>query len=256
MRIPTVESSPKAYARIAGTLYLAVIVLGGFAEGYVNSRLLGAGDAAATAARIGAAPDLWRAGVAANLAVPLLAVFQLWIEFLLIRPAGRDGALLFLLLNLASLAVEAVSKVFHLLVLPILGGAPATAGLDPSLLPALADLALRAHDVAFNIALIFFGCACLVYGHLIYGSGFLPRPIGVLVQVAGLGYLVSCIAALFAPALAGFLLPGLLLLPLLGESSLCLWLLFKGVDVPRWRGAAAAARGPMAAPPEFSRARG
>ena len=93
---------------------------------------------------------------------------------------------------------------------------------------------LKSHDVAWNLALIFFACTCLVNGFLIFKSGFLPRTIGILMQLAGLCYLTACFAALVAPALADQLLPGILLPCLVGESSLCLWLLLRGVDVPEW----------------------
>jgi Domain of unknown function (DUF4386) len=92
----------------------------------------------------------------------------------------------------------------------------------------------RSHDIAFNIALIFFGFTCLVNGYLIFKSGYLPKLIGVLMQIAGLSYLMACFAALFAPALADVITPAILLPPLIGESSFCLWLLIKGVDVGRW----------------------
>jgi hypothetical protein len=54
-------------------------------------------------------------------------------------------------------------------------------------------------------------------------------------QVAGAGYLVACFAALFAPPLAEVLLPGILVLPLVGELSWALWLLVKGVNEAKWQ---------------------
>jgi hypothetical protein len=98
----------------------------------------------------------------------------------------------------------------------------------------LASIALRSHDIAFNITLIFFGCGCVVEGYLIFKSGYLPRSIGVLMQVAGASYLVACFAALFAPVLADLIIPAILLPPLIGESAYCLWLLVKGVNVAKW----------------------
>jgi hypothetical protein len=53
-------------------------------------------------------------------------------------------------------------------------------------------------------------------------------------QLAGLCYLVSCFAALFAPALSDLITPAILLPPLIGESAYCLWLLVKGVDLDKW----------------------
>ncbi len=235
MRGSDIAGSPQRYARAAGLLYLVVIVFGAFAEGFVTNKLMVSGDAAASARNILAAPDLWQLGVMANLLVVICAVPQLWIEFLLLRPVSQGIALLFLLLNLASLAVEAVSKVFLMLVLPILSKAYYVNAFEPQQLEALARLAFSAHGVAFNVALIFFGLACLVDGYLIFRSGYFPRAIGVLMQLAGVSYLVSCFAALFAPAIADMLSPAILLPALIGESSFCLWLLIKGVNLPGWQ---------------------
>lgn len=230
----SIEDSPLWYARLGGAFYLAIILFGGFSEGFVNSKLM-AGDAATTAHNILASPGLWRLGTALNLLVVLSAVPLMWIEFQLLRPVSKSLALLALLLNGVSLAVESVSKLFQLLVLPILQSADYLRAWGPARVALLANLALRSHDIAFNIALVFFGLTCLVNGYLIFKSGFLPAVLGVLMQVAGAAYLVACLAALFAPALAAQLIPAILLPPLVGELSLCLWLLIKGVNIVRWQ---------------------
>ncbi len=201
----------------------------------MTSKLLVPGDAAATARHILAAPALWQLGAAGNLLVVLAAVPLLWIEYRLLRPVSRSLALLALLLNGVSLAVEALSKVFLLLVLPTLENAQYRLAFGPQGPAALANLALKAHEISFNVALVFFGLTCLVNGYLIFRSVFLPKVIGVLLQLAGACYLVGCWAALFAPALPGILLPGILLPCLLGELSFCLWLLLKGVNVVKWQ---------------------
>ena len=237
----SIEDSPLWYARLGGAFYLAIILFGGFSEGFVNSKLM-AGDAATTAHNIIASPGLWRLGTALNLLVVLSAVPLMWIEFQLLRPVSKSLALLALLLNGVSLAVEAVSKLFQLLVLPILQSADYLRAWGPARVALLANLALRSHDIAFNIALVFFGLTCLVNGYLIFKSGFLPAVLGVLMQVAGAAYLVACLAALFAPALAAQLIPAILLPPLVGELSLCLWLLIKGVNIVRWQEVQGSAR--------------
>jgi len=234
MAIQSVEKTPQRYARTGGALYLAIIVLGVFAEGFVTNKLV-VSDAATTAHNILTSPQLWRLGVAADFIVVLCAVPLLWIEFLLLRPVNRQLVLLAVLFNLVSLAVESISKLFLLLVMPTLGSATYVKAFDPQQLQALANLALRSHDIAFNIALIFFGFTCLLNGYLIFKSGYLPRFVGVLMQVAGLSYLLACFAALFAPAFADLIIPAVLLPPLIGESSFCLWLLVKGVNVTKWK---------------------
>jgi Domain of unknown function (DUF4386) len=164
----TVETSPQGYARIGGVLYLVIIVLGAFAEGFVTNKLVVPGDAATTAHNITASPVLWHLSVAGDLIVALCAVPLLWIEYLLLRPVSKHLVLLAVLFNLVSLAVETISKLFLLVVVPTLGNADYLKAFEPQQLQILANLALKSHDIAFNIALIFFGCTCLVNGYLIF----------------------------------------------------------------------------------------
>jgi hypothetical protein len=82
--------------------------------------------------------------------------------------------------------------------------------------------------------LIFFGPACLISGYLIFKSTYLPKFVGLLMQLAGACYMIASFSALFAPAMSAAINPWILLPVLVGESSLCLWLLVKGVDVAKW----------------------
>jgi len=229
MKLKSLEQSPQVYARLWGVLYLLVIVFGGFAEGFVTDKLIVPGNVAASAQNILASPGLWSLGVAANLLVVVFAIPQLWIEYLFLSKVNKSLMQLSLLLGVVSLAVEAVSKVFLLLILPMLKSPDYLTAFDAHQMQVLANLALKSHNAAFNIALIFFGLACLVNGYLIFKSGYLPKFIGLLLQLAGVCYLVACFAALFAPAFSNLLTPFILIPPLIGESALCLCLLVKGV---------------------------
>jgi hypothetical protein len=230
----TIATSPQVYARTGGVLYLVTIVFGAFSEGFVMNKLVAPGDAATTAHNIIASRGLWSVAVAADFIMPIIAVAGVWISYVLLSPVSKSLILLDVFFALVSLAVEAVSKLFLLLVLPILSTTSYLQAFEPRQLEILANLALKSHAFVFNIALIFFGCACLVEGYLIYKSGYFPKFIGILMQLAGFCYLVSCLAALFAPALADLITPAILLPPLIGESSYCLWLLIKGVDIGKW----------------------
>jgi hypothetical protein len=94
-------------------------------------------------------------------------------------------------------------------------------------------ISLKLHDYGFAIDLVFFGFACLIYGCLLFRSGYFPRTLGVLMAIAGLSYLTNSFTLILAPTYAATVLP-ILVLALIGESSLCLWLMVKGVNVPKW----------------------
>jgi hypothetical protein len=234
MKNLTIDSSPQLYARIAGAIYLLIIVFGGFSEGFVMNTLVVPGDATATAHNIMASAALWRLSVAGDLIVPLIAVPQLWIIYHLLKPAGRTLALLFVLLEIVSLSVESISKLFLLMVLPVLKNVGYAQVFTPQQIFALVHMMLTAHDTCFNIALLFFGVDCLVTGYLIFKSGYFPRVIGLLLQLAGLSYLIGTLPAFFAPAFANTISLPVQLVALVGEASFCLWLLVMGVNVTKW----------------------
>jgi len=111
-----------------------------------------------------------------------------------------------------------------------------------------AYLSIKSWENGFGVSLIFFGCACLVLGYLIFRSGYLPKVLGVLMQIAGLSYLTNSFALILSPSLADRLFPAILLPAFVGEASLCLWLLAKGVNASKWNARASAKPAPSALP--------
>jgi len=231
----SVETSPRLYARIGGVLYLIIIVIGLFDEAYVRNRIIVSGDAAATAANIRSLESLWRFGIGAEYLLLICAVALTLIFFVLLRPVNRELAFLAVFFNLVSVAVEAAVQLYLVAALFPLGNAEYLRAFQPEQLYALASLTVRSHGYGFGVALIFFGCVCLIDGYLIFKSGFLPKAIGVLMQIAGLCYLTNSFALILAPGFANRIFPAVLVPAFVGEASLCLWLLVKGVNVPKWK---------------------
>lgn len=230
-----VEGSPRLLSRLGGVLYLIIIVLGLFEEIFVRDRIIVTGDATATAANIRSLESLWRAGIASEFVLLSCATALALIFFILLRPISRDLALLAAFFNLVSIAVEAAITLYLVEALFPLGNAEYLKAFEPRQLSALASLSIRSHGYGFGVSLIFFGCSCLVYGYLIFKSGYLPTVIGVLMQIAGVSYLTNSFALLLAPDLANRLFPAILLPAFVGEASLCLWLVVRGVNVEKWR---------------------
>ena len=231
----TTTISPQRYARFAGLLYLVIIIAGLVGESMVRGSLVVGGDAAATAARIAASPQLWRIGIAGDLLMHVCDVFVMWAIYVLLRPVSRNLALLVLLLNLIQTAVLVANKVVLLVPLFLLGDPLYAKAFDPAQLQAWSHLAVALHVHGFGVGLIFFGFVLLVEGHLVRKSGFLPPLIGAAMQLAGACYLINSVALLLAPDLASQLFPAILVPCFIAESAFALWLLVKGVDVAAWR---------------------
>ena len=96
---------------------------------------------------------------------------------------------------------------------------------------------LTAHNTGFTLTLIFFGLHLLLLGHLIVRSSFLPSLIGILVMVAGTGYIIDGFDEILGLGYGGIPNAGLyvVILPaLLGEGALMLWLLIRGLNREKW----------------------
>ncbi|QDA61474.1 DUF4386 domain-containing protein [Hymenobacter jejuensis] len=232
--IYTGKTSPQVYARIGGALYLVIIATGIFGELFVRGKLVVSGDATATAHNIMASQLLWRSGIAVDLITHICDVPLMLIFYVLLRPVNKHLALLALLFTSIQTAVLVAFDLSLLVALFLLGSADYLKAFQPQQLHALAYVFIKSYSNGFGIGLIFFGFACLVLGYLIFRSGYLPRFIGVLMQIAGLCYLTNSFALLLAPAVANLLFPAILLPSFIGELAFCLWLLVKGVNLPKW----------------------
>lgn len=206
--------------RIAGLCYLAIIALGLWSEVCVRGQLVVAGDAAATAQRIAAHPQLWRLGLVADLVMQVLDLPVIVVLWRLLRPVNETLALTATGLNLVQTAVLVANRVQLLAPLELLAGS----AFPLAQREALAMLAVQLHGQGFGIGLIFFGFACVIRGALIAASGVLPRMLGGLLVLAGLAYLLNSFALLLAPDFAKLLFPAVLLPAFIGELLFALWL--------------------------------
>lgn len=228
-----VEPSPQIYARICGWLYLIVIVAGIFGL-IVSSKLIVSGDAAATATRILGSETLWRLGFASNILAGACYVAVTLILYVLLKPAGRNLSLLAAFFSLVGCAVGGIATLGQIAPLLLLSGADYLKAVDAQQLQALAMLSIKLSGYGTQISLVFFGFYCLSIGYLIFRAGYLPKTIGVLLEIGGLCYVIDSFAYFVAPAFDAQLSPYILAPPGIAELSLCLWLIVMGVNVPRW----------------------
>lgn len=228
-RIPAL--SMRATARIAGLLYLIILVAGIFAQFFVRTSLFVPGDAAATAAAVTASEGLFRAGVTADLIMVLSDVAIALAFFVLLRPVSVALALLAAFFRLVQAAVLGMNLLNLTIGLQLIkGSAYLPAGVEQT--DALALLFFDAHGVGYRLALAFFGFSLLVLGYLVYKADYFPSILGVLLVVAAVGYLIDTFAYILLPNYAAYeLLLGIVVFApaIVAELAMCLWLLIKGV---------------------------
>lgn len=227
-------SSINQKTRIAGILYLVIIVAGIFSVLFVREKLVISGDPNATAVNIIAHNLLWRTGLVADILMQMLDIPVMLVIFIMLRPVNRDLALMGMLFNLIQTAVLAANKIILVGSLLPLADKTYLHNLDPNILHTQAYQSIELHEMGFGVGLLFFGLTLLVNGYLIYCSGFLPKTIGILLQLAGACYLVSNITLLLFPAVSHALFPFLMVPVFIAELSFALWLVIRGVNKNKW----------------------
>ena len=233
------RAAVQTYARIAGVLFLLSLVAGGFGEAYAPSKLIVSTDATATANNIVAFASLFRWGFAGYLVEAVCDIALALIFYALLRPVHRDLSLLAAFFGLVSTAVFAVAELFYFAPSLILGGAGYLKTFSPDQLNTLALLSLKLYGLGGAIFTVFYGVGWVLRGYLMFRSGYLPKFLGVLMTIGGLAFVARNFALVLAPAYAS---ASLLLLMLPGGLALAVWLLVKGVDVPKWEAKSSAGR--------------
>ncbi|HZE93325.1 MAG TPA: DUF4386 domain-containing protein [Gemmatimonadales bacterium] len=222
--------SPKTLARVTGALSLLVLFGGIVAQGVIANGLVVPRDAAATATNILAQPKLWALGFTIFLVEMAAQTAMTTLFYLLLKPASRTAALLALVFGLVGCTIKTLARAFYYAPLLVLGGASYLSVFDTGQLQALSLLLIKINNQIAGIALVFFGISTFFQGYLIVKSTFLPRFLGIIAIVSGLGWLTWAY-----PALGSALFYPLIIVAMLGLLLTSGWLLVRGVDEQRWR---------------------
>ncbi|MBI5842012.1 MAG: DUF4386 domain-containing protein [Chloroflexi bacterium] len=207
-------NSNKRIARIAGFLYLILAVCSGFPH-FVRLSLIVTGDAAATVSNITASETLFRISFVSDLVGQISFLFLVYYLYMLLKSVDKDQASLMVILVVASVPITCLNMLNQFAVLPLLSSAEHSQVIS----------FLNLHNYGVLIAQIFWGLWLFPLGYLVFKSGYIPRILGVLLIIAGLGYLID--------SFGKFLLPNydtnIVTFTFIGEVLLLLWLLIKGV---------------------------
>jgi hypothetical protein len=222
---PTVKA-----ARIAGAVYLSMVITGPFSLIYVPGKLIVRGNATATAANVLAHDTMFRLAIVAGLFGQVLFICLAIALYRLLSDVSKNWARLMVGLVLVSAAVGFVDELNNLGARILFRGGEFLSVFDKAQLDALGMLFIRLHGQGIVIAEIFWGLWLFPFGLLVFRSGFLPRFIGVWLMINCFGYVILSMTSLFFPAYTDKAF--LYMQPVLfGELATMLYLLIKGANV-------------------------
>lgn len=223
------DCDPNRTARLAGLLYLIVVLTGFFNLMYVPQQLFVDADSAATASAILASLPLFKLGIIAGILCYLAFLLLPLALYRLLAAHGTWAATLMVAFAVTSVPISLYNLTHRLEVLTLLGDAHYLAAFSQADLYARMELALDAYRAGLQISEVFWGLWLLPLGLLIWRSRLVPRVLGALLIAGGIGYLIQMMGGVLAPEFRGSTLASIGTLPAgLGEIGTCLWLLIRG----------------------------
>jgi len=224
-------NSIKATARRAGALYFLFMILG-LVDMFGFSGFIVPGDATATARNISGAELTYRMGILADFVTLLLFILLVVSLYHLLKGVDSWYAMLMVLLVSVGVAIGLTNLLNKFAPLMLLSGADYLSVFTKPQLDALVLGFLNLNGDGNTVDSVFWGLWLVPFGILVIRSGFFPRVLGILLVVAGFGYLTSSVTSIVLPAYSRVVSQATMPL-LFGEFPIIFWLLIKGATVPQ-----------------------
>ena len=221
-------SSTRNPGRVAGFLYLLLVLFAPFRLIYIPSTLIVRGNATATAHNIAAHELLFRLGIVSDLFCGTILIFLLLALYRLLKGVDQNLAVLMVVLGgLLPATIDFLNVLNDAAALMLVRGADFLSVFDKPQRDALAMLFLRLHHQEIVAAEILWGLWLFPLAILVYRSRFLPRFLGVWLIINGFAYLTMSFTGLLLPQYED-MVSNLAFPALLGEMAFMLWLVIKG----------------------------
>ena len=180
---------PRTVARFAGIFEALEGIASSYGQVFILGKLIVPGNAAATAANLMAHKRLFWVGYVSSARGVAFHVVWVALFYELFKPVSRRISLLAAFVGLVVCGLQAITALLYLAPMLVLKPGAPLGGLAGEQLQGLALVFLKMNGYAFDLDLVFFGFWCVLTGCLIFRSTFLPRILGVLRAIDGLGWI-------------------------------------------------------------------
>jgi hypothetical protein len=223
--------SPQKTARAAAFVFLIIFFLGMSTELLIRPGMIVPGDAAATVKNIAASEALFRFSLLSDLIRLVLLMCLPLVLYRLLKPVNKTIASLMVIFALVSVPIAMLNELNHFAVLLLSSHADYVSAFKPDQLNSLVMFFLELRKYGTFIPQVL-SLWVLFLGYLVFKSGFLPRILGILLIISGLGYTLQAVGFFLFPDI-DLMIFGLF--TFIGEALFYLWLLVKGVNVEAWK---------------------
>lgn len=224
----------KKTARIAGLLYLIVVLTGIFSLAYVPSKLIVWNDASTTVANLQSSEMLFRLSIVAGIVCYTAFLLLPLVLYQLLQHVGKIPAVAMVALSVVSVPFSLFNLVNKVNVLTLLGDANYLNAAEPGQLAAEVMTNLASYDNGIRVVSVFWGLWLFPFGYLVYRSGFLPKVLGMLLMAGCFGYLTNFLGNFLFASYRELGIGTYVALPAtLGEIGICLWLVTVGIQTKK-----------------------
>jgi len=224
--------SPKQTARLAGALYLVVVLAGLFSLMYVPSKLSNWSEPEKMINNIIAHETLFRMGIFVGVFGYIFFALLPLALYKLLSPVNKTHATAMAALAVVSVPISLTNMLHKFAVLTLLSNPNYLKGIDVTQVHSQILLHLDYYNDGNQLASIFWGLWLFPFGYLVYRSGFLPKIIGAFLMFGCFGYIINFTGNFFFSGYPGSILANVITIPgSLGEIGICLWMLIMGAKV-------------------------
>ncbi|MCF8395215.1 MAG: DUF4386 domain-containing protein [Melioribacteraceae bacterium] len=223
-------------ARLTGLGYLIIFITGFYANFFVLEGMLIDGDISQTTTNILNNSIKFNWGVYAFLLMVIVDILLAYPLYILIRSVDKNQSIFSSILRVVNGVIFGIALFNLFEIQKIAYRFNTNAVLLKEELENQVIFLLDKFDHIWLVGLLFFGLHLFILGKLIFSSDYFPKTIGVLLQIAAFGYLVDSCAQLLMHNYAEYkeLFEMIVIIPgVLGEFSLTIWLLVKGINKPQ-----------------------
>lgn len=216
----------KLKARLAGLSYLLIIVCGIFSHMVARASIIVSNDAIKTAQNIIENETIFRLSIVSDF-VMILSYLMLGIFlYEMFKNTHSLLAKILIALNIVGASMMGLNMLNQYAALLILNGSQYLSVFDSSQLQALSLFYMKLHGFGYQFATISYGVWLLPLGYLIIKSDIIPKFIGYALVIGSIGYTI-----VFVGSILGVAIPSDITIPAdIGEFSLCIFLLIKGIS--------------------------
>ena len=218
-------------ARIAGILYLILIIAGIISLAYIPSQLIVKESASKTFENISNSEFLFRLGIVSGIITFLIHILLPLVLYKLLQDVNKFHANFMVIFSLISATIYFVIILNKFSVLTLINKTEYLEKLGEIELQTQVMFYIDSYNNGIQISQIFWGLWLLPFGYLVYKSGFLPKFIGILLMVGCFGYLITFFGGFLYPDFNKTIISQIVSYPAtLGEFGICLWLLIMGTN--------------------------